>query len=287
MTNVPDEIESDYYAAQGFDPEHSRLVRSHYLPFVAGRSLLVELGCGRGEFMSLVAEQQVVDRVVGVDIDPAMVAAVRAAGHDAVEDDLLHYLDVTDDRPDAVFLAHVIEHLTVGESFAMLKRLAELIPVGGRLIVVTPNPACLANLTNDFWSDPTHVRLYTLDLMSFLFNETGFEVVDQGGNPLDIPGPPPTLLAPVKDLPPWGSATVELPEQTPLTYEPGELPLLALEELTRFRITMQSMLFWLDIYNERMSDLRHIVEGLSKVHDETLRWHYGANEIYVVGERRA
>ncbi|MEZ5208020.1 MAG: hypothetical protein R2690_13840 [Acidimicrobiales bacterium] len=79
---LPDEIEHRYYTSQGFDPAHARQVRSHYLPFVDGRELLVELGCGRGEFLEVASE--VVERCLGVDADPAMVEAVVAAGHDAV-----------------------------------------------------------------------------------------------------------------------------------------------------------------------------------------------------------
>jgi len=284
---VPDEIESSYYTAQGFDPAHSRQVRSHYLPFVLGRGFLVELGCGRGEFLSLVAEQQPEARRLGVDVDPEMVRQVREAGHEAVEDDLLTYLHGTSDRPDAVFLAHVIEHLSVGEAFAMFGRLREVIPAGGRLIVVTPNPACFANLSNDFWSDPTHVRLYTLDLLQFLLGETGFEVIDAGGNPLDVPGPPPELLTPVANLDAWGAAEMVMPEPTPITFDEGVAVEGILEELTRLRATVASAVHWMGIYNDRMIEMRHLAESVAAAHDASLRHLYGANEIYVVGERTA
>ncbi len=287
MPDVPDEIESRYYEAQAFDSDHARTVRSHYLPFVAGRDLLVELGCGRGEFLSVVAEAGAVGRVLGVDIDPAMVAAVRAAGHEAVEADLLDYLRDTDDRPDAVFLAHVIEHLTVGDAFAMLARLAELMPPGGRLVVVTPNPACLANLTNDFWSDPTHVRLYSLDLLRFLLEQTGFDVVDAAGNPLDVPGPPPLLLAPVTELPAWGAAEVTLPLPRGITYDADAVGVAdLLTEVAELRNALATVVHWLGTYDDRLADVRHLTEALARSHDTALAHHYGPNEIYVVGERR-
>ncbi len=287
QTPVPEEIESSYYTAQGFDPAHSRAVRSHYLPFVEGRGFLVELGCGRGEFLSLVAEQQPDVRRLGIDIDPEMVRQVRAAGHEAIEADLLTYLDDTLERPDAVFLAHVIEHLSVGEALEMLGRLREVIPAGGRLIVVTPNPACLANLGNDFWSDPTHVRLYTLDLLQFLLGETGFDVIGAGGNPLDVPGPPPQLLAPVAELGAWGAAEMLMPEPTPITFDEGLAVDGILEELTRLRATVASAVHWMGIYNDRMIEMRHLAESVAAAHDASLRHLYGANEIYVVGERTA
>ncbi len=281
---VPEEIESRYYSSQGFDPDHSRRVRSHYLQFVKGHKLLVELGCGRGEFLSVARDS--VEQVVGVDVDPEMVKAVEAAGFEAVHSDVLSYLDTTEHRPDAVFLAHLIEHLSVHEAYSLFDKLAGVVGEGGIVVVVTPNPACLANLTNDFWSDPTHQRLYTLDLISFLLGQTGFEIVAAGGNPADVPGPPPELLS-VQGLGPWGPADSSVEPRAMIEYEDGPGLDGVMDELHRLRVAVEQLVAWQHTHDSRMVELRHFAEATAGRHDDTLRQLYGPNEIYVVGERRA
>lgn len=280
--SVPDELESQYYASQGFDPDHSRIVRSHYLQYVAGRELLVELGCGRGEFLEVAKDR--VGRVIGVDSDPEMVKQAQAAGFDAVHSDVHEYLRTTTHRPDAVFLAHLIEHLAVTDAYTMLDQAAAVIPPGGVIIIVTPSPACLANLTNDFWSDPTHQRLYTLDLLRFLLEQTGYEVVAAAGNPLDVPGPPPELLAPAS-LEPWGPSDVAIEPRALVDYDDQPGMDGVLDELHRLRQTVESLVNWQRVSDGRMIALRHLVEATAKCHDDTLRFHYGPNEIYAVGRR--
>lgn len=280
---IPDEIEARYYAAQGFDPAHAAEVRSHYLPFVAEARFLVELGAGRGEFLDLASTT--VPRVLGVDADPEMVEQIRRHGHEAVHADVLDYVRTTDDRPDAIFLAHLVEHLDVEGAFELFGQCARILEPGGRLVVVTPNPACLAILRNDFWSDPTHLRLYTLDLLRFLLGQTGFEVVEAGGNPRDVPGAPPSLYAPPFDES-WAFDPVTVAPRPPMEYD-NQLRLEGvLEELARLRTAVEALVHAHTTQQQRTAELHRLTRLLAQRHDETLAELWGPNEIYVVGERR-
>jgi O-antigen chain-terminating methyltransferase len=49
---------------------------------------------------------------------------------------------------------------------------------GGVLAIETPNPACLATLTGDFFLDPTHVRPVPANLLHFLFEEAGLSNIE-------------------------------------------------------------------------------------------------------------
>ena len=80
-------IESEYYAFREFDPAAMKLGRSHYVQFFDAGPVL-ELACGRGEFLGLLAEAGLKGR--GVDIDVGMVDAGRAAGHDVVLGEARH-----------------------------------------------------------------------------------------------------------------------------------------------------------------------------------------------------
>ena len=48
-------VESDYYSYMEFDPEHTREVLGHYVPLFEDKAPVLELGCGRGEFLGLLA----------------------------------------------------------------------------------------------------------------------------------------------------------------------------------------------------------------------------------------
>lgn len=196
-------MESEYYAHMGFDPEHQRKVLRFYVPMFAEpagtsnhgeQGPVLEVGCGRGEFLGLLRDAGV--RAQGVDIDPGMVQRARADGFDVVQDDALEFLHA-DPAPgpyQGVFCAHFIEHLTPEQVVRFMRGARRALVPGGRLVTVTPNPACYAVLSHDFWWDPTHVRFYELALVAFLCRQAGFEVESSGTNPANHPGPPPEFL---------------------------------------------------------------------------------------------
>ncbi|HEX8929199.1 MAG TPA: class I SAM-dependent methyltransferase [Actinomycetota bacterium] len=193
-------LESDYYAHMDFDPEHQREVLRFYVPMFAEpapdaadgkQGPVLEIGCGRGEFLGLLRDAGV--KAEGVDIDPGMVARARGEGFDVVEADALEFLHA-DPAPgpyQGVFCAHFIEHLTPEQVVRFLEGVHRVLAPGGRLVAVTPNPSCYAVLSHDFWWDPTHVRFYEVDLVEFLCRQAGFEVESSGTNPANHPGPPP------------------------------------------------------------------------------------------------
>jgi SAM-dependent methyltransferase len=185
-----------------------------------------------------------------------------------------------------VFLAHLIEHLPVDAAFELLEQAARIVAPGGVLIVVTPNPACLAVLTNDFWSDPTHVRLYTLELLSFLLDQAGFDVVEAAGNPRDVPGAPPTLAAPPA-LVPWGDERVEIDPPPAFDYDQDLRLEGVLDELSRLRRALEGLVHLQRLHDDRLLALRHFATTAAERHDATLAHLWGPNEIYVVGERRS
>jgi SAM-dependent methyltransferase len=196
-------MESEYYAHMAFDPEHQREVLRFYVPMFAEpadtsadgkRGPVLEIGCGRGEFLGLLRGAGI--RAQGVDIDPGMVQLARADGFDVIEDDALEFLhgDPAPGPYQGVFCAHFIEHLTPEQVVRFLEGVRRVLAPGGRLVAVTPNPGCYAVLSHDFWWDPTHVRFYEVALVEFLCRQAGFEVESSGTNPANHPGPPPQYL---------------------------------------------------------------------------------------------
>jgi SAM-dependent methyltransferase len=200
-------LESEYYAHMGFDADHKRDVLRFYVPMFEGpgdraeeldggkHGPVLELGCGRGEFLGLLRDAGIEGR--GVDLDAGMVEMARADGLDVVHADAVEYLHA-DPAPgpfQGVFCAHFIEHLEPEQVVSLLQGVRRVLAPGGRFVAVTPNPACYAVLTHDFWWDPTHVRFYDRPLVEFFCRQAGFEVESSGTNPANHPGPPPEYLA--------------------------------------------------------------------------------------------
>jgi SAM-dependent methyltransferase len=285
-----DDLELSYYESRQFDAEHIWQVRSHYLQFVEGASFLVELGSGRGEFLAKVAGG--IDRVLGVDSEAAMVERARALGVDVVHDDALHWLESTDDRPDALVAAHLVEHLAVEDASRLFEGAARVLASGGVLVAVTPNPSCLSVLLQDFWSDPTHVRPYTLDLLQFLTRRAGLEVVDAGGNPLDVPGPPAHL--PVDNvMTPWGAPSAAVEPEARRTQSRLKAGLTAGvtagvdDEVARLRRAVELLVHDMHTLAGQINTIGHQAAEARDGVNRTLAHLYGPNEIYVVARQPA
>jgi SAM-dependent methyltransferase len=144
-----------------------------YLDLVSGLEPVLDAGCGRGEFLDLLAERGIAAR--GVDLDPRMVERCRQKGHDNVEqEDLVAYLERTDPGSlGAIFSARVIEHLPLADLRRFLGLALSRLRPGGLLIAETVNPHSAAAL-KAFWVDPTNRHPLFPETMLSLCALTGF-----------------------------------------------------------------------------------------------------------------
>ena len=186
-------LESDYYAFMGFGSDHARDALSHYLQFFADGPVL-ELACGRGEFLDLLRETGLEAR--GVDIDEGMVQLATGRGHKVDQGDAVAYLEeqVEPGSLGGVFCAHFLEHLQPDAVARIYRGAARALRPGGTFVAAVPSAATLSVLSYDFWRDPTHVRFYDPMLLAFFAGQAGLLVSAAGGNPRNDPGPPPLLF---------------------------------------------------------------------------------------------
>jgi SAM-dependent methyltransferase len=149
-----------------------------YLPRLRGRGEVLDLGCGRGEALALLADAGIPAR--GVDGSQAMVDACREKGLTAEHGDLFAVLAAA--APESlggVVSFHVIEHLPA-DSLDRLVRLAwRALKPNGVLILETPNPLSLVVAARNFWIDPTHQRPVHPDTLEFLYRLAGFDPVER------------------------------------------------------------------------------------------------------------
>ena len=102
-------LESDYYAFMGYDSDRARAALTHYAQFFPAGPVL-ELACGRGEFLDVLRDAGVPVR--GVDLDEGMVERATSSGHDVVLGDAIGHLEgVEPGSLGGVFCAHFLEHL--------------------------------------------------------------------------------------------------------------------------------------------------------------------------------
>jgi O-antigen chain-terminating methyltransferase len=174
--------------------------RRYVAEFVGATGPVVDLGCGRGEFLGLLAEAGVA--AYGVDRHPDMVTTTRAKGFEVVEADAFEHLaSVEPGSLGGIFCAQMVEHLAPAEVPTFFELANRALAVGAPVIVETINPESLFVFAHAFYVDLGHLRpLHPLTL-EFLAQAAGF-----GSVRVDYvsPIPPefrPQPLPPVEDEP--------------------------------------------------------------------------------------
>ncbi len=155
------------------DEDYVRERQRFYLPHFANCRQVLDIGCGRGEFLELLKEEEIPAR--GIDLSAESVALCRSHGLDAEVADLFSYLAaLPDEALDGIFCAQVVEHLPPARLPEMLRLAAAKLAPGGLLAIETPNPECLAILASHFYLDPTHQHPVPALLLAFYLEEFGF-----------------------------------------------------------------------------------------------------------------
>jgi SAM-dependent methyltransferase len=125
-----------------------------YLDVFANCDWVLDVGCGRGEFLDALREAGIRGR--GVDLDSTMVARCREKGHDVQLADAASYLrGLDDDSVPGIFAAQVIEHLSADQLTELLALAHTKLAPGGIVVFETVNPHSPAAL-KAFWTDTTH-----------------------------------------------------------------------------------------------------------------------------------
>jgi O-antigen chain-terminating methyltransferase len=145
-----------------------------YIQHLGPDSIAVDLGCGRGEWLTLLTERGV--SATGVDITASMVERCRSKGLRVKLADAASYLAGL--QPDSVNLItafHVAEHLEFPHLLELIVLARRALCDGGMLILETPNPENLQVGANTFYMDPTHLHPLPPALLAFAAQSQGFE----------------------------------------------------------------------------------------------------------------
>jgi len=153
--------------------EYVKAGQKIYLPLYEGCENVLDIGCGRGEFLEMVPGAK------GIDLSDESVAICRHKGLNAEVADLFAYLE---NLPEAslggVFCSQVVEHIAAERLPAMIRLCASRLRRGGVIAIETPNPECLAIFASHFYLDPTHQRPVPHPLLAFYFEEFGIGQIE-------------------------------------------------------------------------------------------------------------
>lgn len=174
------------YATYEFELRDRRVNRdmqAGYVSHFQGCRKVLDLACGSGIFLELLAEQGI--PALGVERNPAVAAWVKRHGWDVVEQDVLTFLEQTTETYDGVYCSHLLEHLPFAEVARCIELLASRLVPSGTVVIVVPNPESIRMQLFGFWRDPEHVRFYHPELLEAVCRHAGLQVFST--NRRDIP----------------------------------------------------------------------------------------------------
>jgi O-antigen chain-terminating methyltransferase len=144
-----------------------------YVPLLRGLpGPVLDIGCGRGELLRLLAQESI--PASGVELNPIAASACREEGLAVEEGDGIAVLSgKADGSLGGVVALQVVEHWSAEAIFAFLRQARRALGPGGVLIAETVNTDSLSSL-KAFFLDPSHVRPIPADALRFLAQAAGF-----------------------------------------------------------------------------------------------------------------
>jgi len=181
IREISDPIEDWTYAA--FENRYRgtaddvRSQQIEYLAFFSKGKKVLDLGCGRGEFIELLADNGI--EAEGIDINEQMIEICLEKGLNCKKADILETLAGYDDGVlGGIFSSQVIEHLPP----PYLKRLIELayfkLAPSSPIILETVNPTSVFALVQIYFLDMSHQMPIHPLALQFLMESAGFEEVE-------------------------------------------------------------------------------------------------------------
>jgi O-antigen chain-terminating methyltransferase len=154
-------------------PAEIRERLAFYVPLFTNQAPVVDLGCGRGEFLELLREQGVDAR--GVEANAHAARDCRQRGLDVTHGDLLAFLrEQADASLGGLFAAQVVEHLPPAVLQDTLREARRALRPGGLAIFETVNVRSVAGFHEVYIRDPTHERPLHPETLCFLAAAAGF-----------------------------------------------------------------------------------------------------------------
>ena len=143
-------------------------------PIALKNSPILDIGSGRGEWLSLLKKNGV--KASGIDTNSIMVEESKAKGLDVTLGDAIGFLSTLPENSlGGITGFHVVEHLPFQDLIGLFDQAFRTLQPGGILIFETPNPENLRVGSCNFYTDPTHLNPIPPHTLSFIAENRGFE----------------------------------------------------------------------------------------------------------------
>jgi SAM-dependent methyltransferase len=157
--------------------EQIRANQRLYLSYFRNTGKVLDIGCGRGEFLEILEEAGI--PALGLELNSEMVALARQKGLNVLEEDGLEYLKTLPDLSlGGIFLSQVIEHLDPDILRDLVRTAFFKLAPGGTLLAETINPKCLTTFSGAFYLDLSHHNPIHPEATRFLWESLGFRQVE-------------------------------------------------------------------------------------------------------------
>jgi O-antigen chain-terminating methyltransferase len=134
---------------------------------------VLDLGCGRGEWLELLREQDLFAR--GVDRNEVMLSQCAALELETCQGDAIaHLRGLPDESLGAVTAFHLVEHLVFDRVVEMIDQSLRVLKSGGVIVLETPNPGNVLVGSQTFYMDPTHLHPLPSPMLRFFVEARGF-----------------------------------------------------------------------------------------------------------------
>lgn len=148
-----------------------------YVSYFRGSQNILDIGCGRGEFISLLKDEDI--DATGIDISDSMLKEAEEKGLKCLKKDALEYLrEMKDESLGGIFASQVIEHFEAEYLKEVIRESFRVLRAGSPLILETINPLSLFALANIYFLDITHQKPLHPEFMRYMLESTGFSKVE-------------------------------------------------------------------------------------------------------------
>jgi O-antigen chain-terminating methyltransferase len=135
--------------------------------------VILDLGCGRGEFLELLKEAGLPGK--GIDLNEDMIHVCQEQGLDVEQGNFFDYLHAQpDDSLGGILACQVIEHLSVEDMIEFVKLCHQKLQKGAQAVFETVNPLSIVVSATNFYMDLSHIRQVHPTAFQFLADAIGF-----------------------------------------------------------------------------------------------------------------
>jgi 2-polyprenyl-3-methyl-5-hydroxy-6-metoxy-1,4-benzoquinol methylase len=173
-----EDVDIDYFLFEQIhrgSREQIKTSQEKYLKYFEDKDNILDIGCGRGEFIELLIENGK-KNVRGIDVNDDMVLYCKELGLPVEKADAIEYLEnIETGKIQGIYMGQVVEHLSPADMLYIIRLAYRKLAKDGVLIIETLNPRCLAIFSNAFYVDISHEKPVHPFTLEFIFQTEGFK----------------------------------------------------------------------------------------------------------------